>query len=285
MRIVYGLFLFILSCCSFACRPAPAPKHMNPRAAVGSITHFGVQFSGEYRLADMAPYQMMFLDPDQAGPHDADSITQRGGLPVAYVNIGEAESYRWYFPEIRSEWMLAPNPNWKDHFYVDVNRTEWHDLIIGKILPAAFAKGFAGVFLDMVDVSSPELYPVLQPGVVSLIREIREAHPEKIIIMNNGTFLAQSVNDVIDGIVVESVFASYNFDTKTYYRRTDEDAAYRCTELRRLMKDTGVKIFAIDYALPGDTLTAREASRLSRAQGFASFVSTIELNALQQPLY
>ncbi len=285
LHSLYGLSLVVLSWYSFGCGHIQTPKPASPRAAVAGITRFGVQFSGEYKLAEMAPYQMMFLDPDQAGLHDADSIGARGGLPIAYLNIGEAEAYRWFYPEILKDWMLAPNPNWKDHFYIDVNKPGWHTLLIRKVLPAIFHKGFSGVFLDMVDVSSPDLYPMLQPGVISLIREIREAYPAKIIIMNNGTFIAGDVNELIDGIIVESVFATYDFTTKTYVPVNADASAARCAELKLLKKSLGLKIFAIDYALPGDTLTARMAARKSSAQGFLPFVSTIELNALPKPLY
>jgi uncharacterized protein (TIGR01370 family) len=284
MRIVYCAALCLLSSLSFACRQSPAVKQMPPRVAIGNVTRFGVQFSGEYRLAEMAPYQVMFLDPDQAGAHDADSISGRGGLPIAYVNIGEAEAYRWFYPDIRKEWMLAANPNWKDHFYIDVNKPEWHALLINKVLPPIFQKGFAGLFLDMIDVASPDVYPMLQPGVLSLIREIRAAYPEKVIVMNGGTFMAGAVGDLIDGIAVESVSATYDFGSRTYTRVSDDDAAARCAELQRLTKSLGVKIFAIDYAQPGDTLTARMAAHRSMVHGFLSFVGTIELNALPKPL-
>ncbi len=285
LHIVYGLSLVLISLWSIGCGHTPAPKPMSTRAAVGGVQRFGVQFSGEYKLAEMARYQMMFLDPDQAGIHDADSITARGGLPVAYLNIGEAEAYRWFYAEILKEWMLAPNPNWKDHFYIDVNKPEWHALLLRKVLPAIFQKGFSGVFLDMVDVSSPDLYPMLQPGVISLIREIREAYPAKIIIMNNGTCIAGAVSELIDGIVVESVFATYDFASKTYMPVNAGASAARCAELQLLMKSTGMKIFAIDYAQPGDTLTALLAAQKSSQQGFLPFVSTIELNALPKPLH
>jgi polysaccharide biosynthesis protein PelA len=284
MRIVCGLSLCFLSCLSLACRSTPTANQTSPRAAIGSVEHFGVQFTGEYHLAEMAGYQLMILDPDQAGAHDADSIVQRGNFPIAYLNIGEAESYRWFYRDIHQEWILASNPNWKDHFYLDVNNTGWHSLLMKKVLPAIFQKGFDGIFLDMVDVASPELYPTLQPGVIALIREIREEYPEKIIIMNNGTFLAGAVNDLIDGIVVESVFTSYDFTSKTYVRQRDEDSHARCAELHTLVKTLGVKIFAIDYAPPGDTLTARTAANRSHEQGFLSFVSTIELDTLPKPL-
>jgi uncharacterized protein (TIGR01370 family) len=285
MRKACGFSLIIISFLSFACRHTPATKQINPRLAVSGIERFGVQFSGEYNLADMAPYQMMILDPDQAGAGDADSISTRGTIAIAYLNIGEAEVYRWFYKDIHQDWILAPNPNWKDHFYIDVNNKGWHKLVMNKIIPSIFEKGFSGLFLDMADVASPSLYPMLEPGVVSLIREMREEYPDKVIIMNDGTFLAGAVSDAIDGIVVESVFTTYDFITRSYIPVKEENSAARCSELQQLKKATGVKIFAIDYAPPGDTITAQAAAGQSTSQGFVPFVSTIELNTLPKPLH
>jgi polysaccharide biosynthesis protein PelA len=276
---LYAVLLLSCSATAFVCRESSAPGHGSPRAALASVERFGVQFSGEYRLRDMAPYQLMIIDPDQSAG-EADSLSRRGALPVAYVNIGEAESYRWFYPAIHTDWMLAANPNWKDHCYIDASKKEWHTLLVDRVLPKIFSKEFKGVFLDMADVASPQLYPTLRPAIVALIREIREAYPDKIIIMNNGTFLAPEVADVIDGIVVESVFATYDFQSKSYMPSAKEDSDARCAELDTLMKSYGVKVFAIDYAPPADSAAQAFARREARRRGFRSFVSTIELNSL-----
>jgi polysaccharide biosynthesis protein PelA len=281
---LHNALLFSCSIMAFACRESPGPVHVNPRAALASVERFGVQFSGDYHLGEMGPYQLMIIDPDQSRAHEADSLSNRGALAVAYVNIGEAESYRWFYNDIRHDWILGANPNWKDHFYIDAAKQGWHTLVIDRVLPAIFSKGFKGVFLDMVDVASPDLYPMLRPGIVALIHEIREAYPDKILMINNGSFLVPEVSDCVDGMVVESVFASYDFAAKSYVPVKKEDSNARCAELRTLMTTYGMKIFAIDYAPPGDTLTRAFAEREAIHHGFLSFVSTIELNSLPQSM-
>ncbi|HLP16115.1 MAG TPA: endo alpha-1,4 polygalactosaminidase [Bacteroidota bacterium] len=280
MRTLFASLLLLCLITAFACRESSGPGHPNPRTALTSVDHFGVQFSGDYSLARMLPYQMMIIDPDQSRRHEADSLSARGIIPVAYINIGEAESYRWYYKDIRPEWMLGANPNWPDHFYVDASKSGWHSLLIDQVLPVIFGKSFKGIFLDMVDVASPDLYPMLRPGVVELIHAMREEFPDKIILMNNGTFLAPEVADAIDGIVVESVFATYNFKDKTYIPVRKDASETRCAELAALHTSYGLRIFAIDYAPEGDSLTRAYARNQSRSHGFSSFVSTIELNTL-----
>lgn len=273
------LLLFCLAAV-FGCRESSMPGRVSPRSAVESVSRFGVQFSGDYRLDAMSPYQLMIIDPDVSTAGEADSLSRRGALPVAYVNIGEAESYRWFFNDILPEWRLGANPNWPGHFYIDVTQRGWQRLLIERVLPAVFEKGFTGVFLDMIDVASPALYPRLRPGVLAIIREIRTAYPDKILLINNGTFLAGDASDLIDGIVVESTFTTYDFASKAYVPVKKEDSDARCAELDSLKAAYGIRFFAIDYAAPGDSAAALYARREARRHGLLSFVSTIELNSL-----
>ncbi len=79
-------------------------------------------------------------------------------LVIAYMSIGEAEDYRYYW---QPEWNISPpfwlgseNPNWPGNYKVWYWEKEWQDIITGtkdsyiqKILDA----GFDGVYLDIID--------------------------------------------------------------------------------------------------------------------------------------
>jgi polysaccharide biosynthesis protein PelA len=251
-----------------------------PRKAIQSVRNFAVQFSGEYRLGDFSQFDLVIMDPDQSRNSEADSLSVRKVLPIAYLNIGEAEEYRWYFSEIKHEWLLGKNPNWERHFYIDVNNADWQKLVLDKILPRIYRSEYAGVFLDMIDIASPELYPASREGVIKLINRIRAAYPDKIILMNNGVFLAESVSDEIDGICVESVFSTYDFAAKNYFLRTKAEYEARARELQDLQTRLKTRIFVIDYAVPGDTATQSFVRTNANAYGLTPFVSNIELNVI-----
>ncbi len=79
-------------------------------------------------------------------------------LLIAYMSIGEAEDYRYYWqPQWTKnppEWLGKENPNWKGNFYVQYWNKNWQKIIYGnedsyvqKIINA----GFDGVYLDIVD--------------------------------------------------------------------------------------------------------------------------------------
>jgi cysteinyl-tRNA synthetase len=79
-------------------------------------------------------------------------------LVIAYMSIGEAENYRYYWKPgwalIPPPWLLGENPNWSGNFKVRYWEADWQRIIFGaddsylkKILDA----GFDGVYLDLVD--------------------------------------------------------------------------------------------------------------------------------------
>lgn len=83
-------------------------------------------------------------------------IKENGGtrLVIAYMSIGEAENYRYYWQtEWKTDppsWLAGENPNWPGNYKVRYWETDWQDIINGylqKILDA----GFDGVYLDIID--------------------------------------------------------------------------------------------------------------------------------------
>ena len=77
---------------------------------------------------------------------------------IAYMSIGEAESYRYYWnprwKRSKPEWLKKENPLWKGNYKVAYWHPEWQKIIFGtedsylqKILDA----GFDGVYLDIID--------------------------------------------------------------------------------------------------------------------------------------
>jgi cysteinyl-tRNA synthetase len=104
----------------------------------------------------------LFYKDEQLTYEDVNSLKVKanGGkrLVIAYMSIGEAEDYRYYW---REEWKTNPpvwlaeeNPYWPGNYKVRYWYKEWQDIIFGndnsylkKILDA----GFDGVYLDIID--------------------------------------------------------------------------------------------------------------------------------------
>lgn len=88
------------------------------------------------------------------------STKQNGGsrLVIAYMSIGEAEDYRYYWNADWSKnapaWLAGENSNWPGNYKVKYWNKEWQDIIYGndlsyikKIIDA----GYNGVYLDIID--------------------------------------------------------------------------------------------------------------------------------------
>ena len=71
-------------------------------------------------------------------------------LVLAYMSIGEAESYRWYWPRRSSAWLGAENPQWRGNYGVRFWHSDWQEIIF-EYTDKIVAAGFDGVYLDKVD--------------------------------------------------------------------------------------------------------------------------------------
>ena len=87
-------------------------------------------------------------------------LKENGGtrLVIAYMSIGEAEEYRYYWQtEWETNppaWLVGENPHWPGNYKVHYWNEDWQDIIFGnsdsyckRILDA----GFDGVYLDIID--------------------------------------------------------------------------------------------------------------------------------------
>lgn len=79
-------------------------------------------------------------------------------LIIAYMSIGEAEDYRYYW---QAEWEIDPpawlaeeNPEWSGNYKVQYWNKDWQNIICGKddsYLKKIVVVGFDGVYLDVID--------------------------------------------------------------------------------------------------------------------------------------
>jgi cysteinyl-tRNA synthetase, unknown class len=79
-------------------------------------------------------------------------------LVIAYMSIGEAEDYRWYWQDQWNSsppvWLGAENPDWEGNYLVHYWDPAWQDLIIhssDSYLNRILNAGFDGVYLDIVE--------------------------------------------------------------------------------------------------------------------------------------
>ena len=82
--------------------------------------------------------------------------SELNGKVIAYLSIGQAEDYRWYWQrEWRKkrnapDWFVGPDKRWKGNFYVRYWDDDWRQIILDYV-DRILAQGFDGVYLDCVD--------------------------------------------------------------------------------------------------------------------------------------
>lgn len=232
-------------------------------------------------------------DGTQEGAFTADEIGRlRAAMPdpalvIAYLSIGEAEDYRFYWEESRAggkpAWLESENPDWPGNFKVRYWDPDWQRLVFGapgSYLDRILAAGFDGAYLDIIDayehfadrgrVSAEE-------EMVEFVRAIagyaRSRRPGFLVFPQNAPELGARPEylAVVDGIGVEGVYFGYE----------EQDLATDpvvTAELERALKrfvDAGKLVLAVDYADSAENVA--EAYRRAREQGFVPTVTDVDL--------
>lgn len=160
-------------------------------ASFQQITVTGDPGSGNWNTVNDFAYQLQNVDLTQMGnsafdlaiiDYSADGSDQQkytaqeiaalkaspGGpkLVLAYMSIGEAENYRWYWqnnwdadndgvPDPGApDWLGPSNPDWPGNYKVRYWDPDWKSIIYGSsnsYLDKILAAGFDGVYMDIID--------------------------------------------------------------------------------------------------------------------------------------
>lgn len=112
-------------------------------------------------------YDVVFIDMffNDGTPYSKSMIQQLKTKPngsrrlvLAYMSIGEAEDYRFYWnpswKQEQPEWLDKENKNWPGNFKVKYWKKDWQNIIYGNTdsyLDRIVATGYDGVYLDIID--------------------------------------------------------------------------------------------------------------------------------------
>lgn len=144
-------------------------------------------------------------------------------IVLAYLSIGEAEDYRFYWQRDWSAsppgWLGQENPDWPGNYAVHYWDEAWQELILGSpeaYLDAILASGFDGVYLDRIDafgvpapgVSRSQRMQLMADFVVRIAEYARERRPGFIVVGQNGEELLDDPDyaSAIDAVAKEDLF-------------------------------------------------------------------------------
>jgi uncharacterized protein (TIGR01370 family) len=270
-------FVLLLAACSSvgssASPPSSTSRATSTRGRIGSIANYVVYY-GAGRLDELARFDLAIIDPATLTPDEVQELESRGTLVVGYLSVGEIDGNDPWLADgtVPRSWILGRNKNWGSLF-VDASQAGWRDLMTqqaGQLLDY----GFQGVFLDTVDTAI-DVAPATEPGMIELIRGLRSAYPDALLVQNRGFDIAEQVAPSIDAVMFEDLSTSYDFKRAEYTRVDNSGEAQRMVDLH---DRTGLPILALDYADPSDRATAVRAVHIARSYGFIPAVSVIQLD-------
>ncbi|OVE77392.1 hypothetical protein BVX99_02680 [bacterium F16] len=232
-----------------------------------------------------------------------DEIIQlkRTHIVLAYMSIGEAERYRYYWnsqwdldnngvpDEAAPTFLCSENPDWGGNYRVKYWQKEWQKLIVN-YLAFIQAQGFDGVYLDIIDAfegfeldngtwvddrinqeTGNSYRKDMIKWVSAIAKNARETQKTFLIVPQNGLQLLDHPEylDVISGVGVESLFAEGNV------KRPQEEIADR---LKYLDNAKAKPVLSTDYST--DKRLKRWVWKQAQANSFSQLITKRELDAL-----
>lgn len=277
----------IISLTDDSCNEKNAPVgNINHVADLFEVSNWLCVYSGaEAEDIVNTEFDLVDIDPDGFTPNDIFNMKNSDKIVIAYISIGEAEEYRYYW-DPNADYLLEENPDWPECWYVDYSSKEWQNLIINEYIPQIKEKGFDGLYLDTVDTYHfEERYPACtKEHMIDFIKNISSVHrsSEFYIIPQNGLEIAPEIADYINGIGVEEIYyrAFYIHFFDFHINGIPQNPFLRINKEKVMSQllDKGKIVLTLDYA----TLRFQvdHCYRISREMGYTPYVSTAKLDQI-----
>lgn len=209
-------------------------------------------------------------------------------IVLAYMSIGEAETYRFYWQRewlaSHPSWLGGENPRWHRNYAVRFWQDDWRRIILGgpgSYLDRIIKAGFDGVYLDRVDVYAEWLAerPSAKADMIAFVRavaeEARRRRPGFKVLVQNAEELVDELGylSVIDGIAKEDLLFGEKEEEEA---NPEEDIAFSIGQLKKV-KAAGKPVWVIEYLHEPQQ---REAA--AKRLGELGFVPTFPTRALDR---
>lgn len=219
---------------------------------------------------------------------------------LAYLSIGEAETYRYYWDPAWDDeppfgvpdadapaWLDVENPNWEGNYKVHYWDPEWQAIIFGSpdsYLDKILARGYDGVYLDLVDAywyyqqqGRESAAREMVEFVVALASYARSRRPGFAVFAQNAEDLAAEFPEylaVLTGVGREDTYYGYEGDDLP----TPPEATAWIEQHLDPFREAGKLVLTIDYATTPAHID--DAYARAQAKGYVPFVTVRNLDQL-----
>jgi polysaccharide biosynthesis protein PelA len=245
--------------------------------SVHAQEHLYINYALTPPARELLTYSTCILDPH--AQVDLKPGQQRGHHFYAYLSLVElaAGSPADEDAKKRHIPLLGQNQDWGSHL-LDIRTQAWWDYLLEDVAKNAIAKGYDGFFLDTVDSAAqlPGGALAHEQRLIQFIRTLHERWPQKRIILNRGFDLLPSLKGCLTGVLVESVYQSFNTTTRLAQPQKPSDVEWIESKIRTAQA-LGLKVYAVDYTPVERIDLARATVKKLRTLGCVPFITTPEL--------
>ncbi len=234
---------------------------------------------------------------------DLDAI--RDGLPnrqiIAYISIGEAEEYCWYWQRAWGSkgqltaaapaWLGGENRKWKGNYRVQYWDPTWQALILQSV-DRAMATGFDGVYLDIVDgfenfekvgsryvddkvndVTQQSFRRDMVDWVKRISTQVRRAKPNAFVVPQNASQLLAHADylELVSAVGIEDLYTNDNIPQPKSHTKF-------ITENLQPILAKGLPVLVIEY--PTKPAFQKLAVKGALKDGFTLLLTDRELKTL-----
>ena len=207
---------------------------------------------------------------------------------VAYLSIGQAESYRGYWQRGWKEgspaWLDAPDPKWKRNSWVRYWDPGWQQIFY-HYLDNIIAAGFDGVYLDRADAYEESYAAGHEDDMVRFVTDIaRYARVHSPlgedfgIIVQNAEELATHHTEYVQTVTGISREETYVHATNKPASISERASTERFLDLFH-QNSHGKLVLTVDYT--DNAALIHSAYEQSRAKGYVPYAAPITLDRLQ----
>ncbi len=220
----------------------------------------------DLKRLESSPYDLLVVDYAHDGHSGTEftreqirSLRAAGKVVLAYISIGEAEEYRFYWQpdwKITAPDFLGPeNPDWAENHKVRYWQESWWEQALRPYLDRILAAGFSGLYLDIVDAyyfwgEAEDNLEQRANDMVALIARIAaysKGHSSTpfYICIQNGFGILDDASPPMQKKLLQVIDLAASEDLFFHYY-SEADKLYRKRLMQRLAK-AGKKLLTVEY--------------------------------------
>ena len=251
-------------------------------APPSSFSSVAFWYAAKPPLSQLARFDWAVVESGHLSAADVSALRQRGGLPFAYLSVGEFHGGQAELADAALADAVSPvrNSAWNSQV-MNLEAPVWREHLLRRA-ETLRAQGYAGLFLDTLD--SFQLLPeaareAQRLALVDFVRELHQRQPSLKLFFNRGFEVLPDLEGLPAAVAVESIHSGWDASTQRYRPVPEADRQWLESKLQPL-RAQGIPVVAIDYLPTERRKQARALARQLRQEGFVPYIGTPDLGSM-----